>query len=161
MQVPIIRNFPFFWKYFGSLKTSLSRYFTQNNLPYSVRAAATLPKPYFMLRRNLLLLLCRTRCVRRCRLCGLQFAALWSLLYLVRACPNLRVYGPPRTYSEGTCSHQLMRGLLIPSRYEMYFTATWCEISATGFGYRKLAVCTYLHQGEVLLRRISGRVLRT
>ena len=38
----------------------ISRYFTENYLPYLIRAAATLQNPSLMLRRTLLVLLCRT-----------------------------------------------------------------------------------------------------
>ena len=46
----------------------IRRHFTGKYLPYLIRAAATLQNPPFMLRTTLLVLLCRTWCVRRCNL---------------------------------------------------------------------------------------------
>ena len=46
----------------------INRYFTEHSLTYLIRADATLQNPSGMLRRTLLVLLCRTWCVRRCRL---------------------------------------------------------------------------------------------
>ena len=75
----------------SSINFGVNRYFTETYLPYLIRAAATLPDLSFMLRRTRLLLLCRTWCVRGCRLS----AGFISPHFVYAVCPNLRAFTSP------------------------------------------------------------------